>query len=85
MSEASPHKSHATGWIIGVVLVVYLASSAPVRIYIYNRKGAFPQWAVAVCAFCKPADYLLDSPPLKPLSKKWEEFWLETITSPSLP
>ena len=82
MSEKAPHKSHATGWIIGVVLalVLYVGSEMPVCCCFYsNRVPRLPHsWMGPVSVFYMPADWLWDQTPNE-FKDRWEDFWIRTL------
>ena len=88
MSEAPPQKSHVWHWITGIVLalVLYILSAAPVVLYVWKQSNMHrpTKWVIAINSFYKPADFLLYSPPLKPWSRKWSEYWVKTITGHTL-
>ena len=82
MSEAAPHKSHATGWIIGVLvaLVLYVGSAVPVEVSFFSSKlNWLPfSWFESVATFYKPADWVWDNSPLNQFKREWISFWVRT-------
>ncbi len=96
MSDAEPSKSHATRWIVGVVLavVLYLGSATPVAILLYRYELSvttsfgIPRWLSfvdkALSVFYKPASWVWNQPGLVMYDRKWNEYWLN-IFYDSLP
>lgn len=83
MSENTPHNSHATGWIIGVVLaaVLYVGSAVPVLFSFSSRKWSLlpRSWEEPLNAFYMPATWLWDKPPLEKFEAKWFGLWVRIL------
>ena len=79
MSEAAPHKSHATGWIISVVLalVFYVGSAYPVLLSFDSPKGPWlpDSWEKPVESFYEPAIWLWTFSFLNKFDREWRNYW----------
>ncbi len=87
MSEVEPSKSHATSWIVGVVLavVLYLGSALPVERLLFRHTinlvltHRLPvSLGVVHCvieSFYAPASWVWGQLGFKVLHNKWDEYW----------
>ncbi len=87
MSEVEPSKSHATRWIVGVVLavVLYLGSAAPVMMCFSKYELGLvhfkmpPRWfnlaERSAGIFYTPAYWVWNQPALLEIHGKWALFW----------